>query len=339
MSAACGSCGAKIPDGHLCRSCGRQLREALADLAPGRTLLPGHAIGPAGRNQSTRWDTPAAVIVGGLADQLDTTITRQARLTTPGKRGKGDTAPTPFHEKGADIRASLRNTLTPWASWMLEITRPTVAPPRCTHRSPIGVDCRTCTVDVPLAHAARRAQWARTAAAVRAGDISAMAAYLLGRVNVIEGQEEAPALRSQVLSAVRRLERIIDREPEKMAAGECGAELDDETVCTRPLYADPAEPYVTCPACDTRWSVADRRAWLLASAENTVANAATISAALTRLDQPVTADRIYQWKTRGRLVQHGVDARGNPMYRLGDVLDLLSEAMAKAARRGTKKAS
>lgn len=339
MSASCGSCGGKVPDGHLCRSCGRQLREALADLAPGRSLLPGHAVGLAGRGRSIRWDAPSAVVVGGLAGQLDTTVTRQARLTAPGKRGKGDTGPTPFHEKGAEIRSMLRNTLGPWVAWLLEMERPTPDAPRCRHRDPVGVDCRRCAVEGAQAHAVRRARWIRAAAAVSAGDVGAMAAYLLDRVNVIEGQEEAPVLRSAVLDAVRRVERVIDREPEKVAAGECGAELPDETVCQRQLYADPTEPFVICPACETRWSVTDRRAWLLASAEDSVANAATISAALTRLDQPVTADRIYKWRERGRLVQHGADPRGAPMYRLGDVLDLLSESMAKAARRGTKKAS
>lgn len=337
-STDCASCGASSPDGYLCRTCGRQLREALADLAPGRQLLPAHAEGPAGRGVSTRWDVPSAVVVGGLAGHLDTTVARQSRIGARTKQAKGDLGPPPFNEKGAEVRALLVHTLAPWAAWMLETERPTVDAPACRHRDPIGVNCRRCAVDLVQQHAMRRARWARTAAAVTDGDVGALAAYLLERVNVIEGRDEAGRFHADILRAVRKLEQIVDQPAEMLAAGRCGAELPGGMACRRDLYADTEQPFVTCPKCRTRWPVAERRARLLASAEDALENAATIATALTRLDHPVTADRIYKWKERGRLVQHGTDRRGAPLYRLGDVVDLLAADMQKAEERRVKAA-
>lgn len=392
MSAQCGSCGGKVRDGYLCRRCARQLREALTDLAPGRSLFPGHALGPAGRGTSTRWDTPSAVVVGGLADHLETTVARLARLNAPAKRGKGDLGPVSFHEKGAEVRALLVGTLGPWAAWLLELERPAAAPPRCPHRSRVGVDCRACAVEVPVLHAMRRARWARTAAAVREGDVGAIAAYLLDRMLVVLGRDEAPRLHGDVVRVVKRVEKVIDREPDRVAVGDCGASLGledvcpecgadvdvdpdgpdevcgacgaavPETTCQRALYVDPEAAFIDCPACDARWKVADRRAWLLKAAEDSLGNAATIATALTRLEQPVTADRIYKWKERGRLKVHGREApppcrehqgigrqpqaceacrakEGAPLYRLGDVVDLLVEAARAEEARSRKRAA
>lgn len=355
----CG-CGAPVHDSYLCRICTRQLREALTDLAPGRSLLPGHAIGTAGRGTSTRWDAPSAVVVGGLAGHLDTTVARLARIGDRSSVAGGE-KPVNFHEKGAQIRTLLVGTLAPWAEALLESERPTVQPPGCRHRSTVGVDC-PCVIELAQAHTARRTRWAGTLAAVRAGNVGATATYLLRHMIVIEGDAAAPQLHAAVLDAVRRVERIIDREPERVAAGECGAELPDERLCRKALYVDPEEPFVICPACKTRWSVAERRAWLLAAAQDSLGNAATIATALTRLDQPVTPERIRKWKERGKLTPHGNEPPppcrdhqgrgrqpqsceacrakvGAPLYRLGDVVDLLTDAMSAASRRSTKQAS
>lgn len=355
----CG-CGAPVTDSYLCRACTRALREALTDLAPGRSYLPGHAIGTAGRGTTTRWDAPSAVVVGGLAGQLDTTVARLARIGDRSTVAGGE-KPVNFHEKGAEIRTLLMSTFAPWAAALLESERPTIQPPGCRHRSAIGVDC-PCVVQLAQAHTARRTRWTRTAAAIRGGDVGATASYLLSRMSVIQGDAGAPVLHAAVLEAVRRVERVIDREPERVAAGECGAELPNEILCTKVLYVDPEEAYVICPACKTRWSVAERRAWLLAAAQDSLGNAATIATALTRLDQPVTPELIRKWKERGKLIPHGNEPPppcrdhqgigrqpqsceacrskvGVPLYRLGDVVDLLTDSMAAASRRSDKRAS
>lgn len=329
-TSTCG-CGARARDGYLCRACTRQLREALADLAPGQTQLPSYATGPAGRGRSTRWDTTAGVLVGGLADHLATTVTRQARI----EPGSGGTErPLVFHEKAAEVRSLLILTLGPWARWLLEHERPQPPAP-CPHRDPVGADCRACAVDAATLQRMATARWRRTAAAVTENPAPA-AAYLLERLDTIRQQPEASQLHAAVVDVLERVTRVIDRPGELVAAGACGNELPDGALCPRALYADPAEDHVTCPACEFRWKVAERRAWLLTSAQDSLGTAATISAALTRLDQPVTVDRIYQWKRRGRLAQHGTDATGAPLYRLGDVVDLLVEAARAEQERARR---
>lgn len=139
-SSTCDSCHAPIPDGHLCARCTREIRDALTDLAPGTTQLPSYARGRAGRAATTRWDLPTAVMVGGLADHLDTTAARLHRLSPPAGAAGGE-KPPPFHEKAAALRAHLRGALAPWARHALDLERPTPHPPACRHRDPVGVDC------------------------------------------------------------------------------------------------------------------------------------------------------------------------------------------------------
>jgi hypothetical protein len=332
----CPACGTPAPDTTLCATCVRELRDALTDLAPGRPQLPTHATGPAGRRPSLRWDLPTAVHVGGLADHLQTTTARLARIGTA--TGPSAVKPPPFHEKAAAVRDHLLQALTPWARHALELHRPTPQPPACRHRDPVGVDCRPCALDAPAAHAARIARWNAATAALDRGDLAAIATQLLDDLHTLTVRDDAADLHHTVTTAVAQVERVIDRPADEWFAGDCGAEHDDGHLCDVPLYAEPGATYVTCTdragrtGCGTTWSVADRRTWLLKSAEDHLGTATLISQALTRLDQPVTADRIRKWKQRGRLTER---PEGSKLYRLGDVLDLLAaDDQAHARRHG-----
>jgi hypothetical protein len=113
--------------------------------------------------------------------------------------------------------------------------------------------------------------------------------------------------------------------------GQCDA-------CGAGLYADRAAVEHDCPTpgCGAVYAVAARIADLLERSRLVVAPVQTIVTALTSLDQPVSEDRIWQWQRRGKLVAAGYVGNGErrrPLFRLGDVVDLLSRP---DARRGPR---
>ncbi|MBO0826225.1 MAG: hypothetical protein J2P24_00445 [Streptosporangiales bacterium] len=130
------------------------------------------------------------------------------------------------------------------------------------------------------------------------------------------------------LDAVRR---VCDRPADLIYIGRCGGQRGTPTDgCAEDLYARPGAPYVKCRGCGANHDVTTRQEWLLRVLEDHLATATEIARAVSRLGEPVRADRVWQWKHRGRLSQRGVNDRRDPLFRVGDVLDLL---LAEAARR------
>jgi len=127
----------------------------------------------------------------------------------------------------------------------------------------------------------------------------------------------------EITDAVADCRRVIDRAPERWYAGpcECGADL----------YAKRRTGIVTCRECGHEYDVEARREWLLAEAEDRLANAATIARAVSWLGaEPLTSATVRKWAQRGRLLAKGHDGRG-PLYRIGDAIDLLAKESTKAS--------
>lgn len=114
--------------------------------------------------------------------------------------------------------------------------------------------------------------------------------------------------------------RAIDRSPDRQYLGQCHTRAGD-LVCHAELWARSGTRTVTCTQCETRHDVAGRQSALLAAAEDHLGTATDIANALTTLDHPITAARIRKWKQRGRLTER---PEGSKLYRLGDVIDLLT---------------
>lgn len=151
----------------------------------------------------------------------------------------------------------------------------------------------------------------------------AMAAWLLPRLGDVVALPWAVSL-LDVVRVTERATRIIDAPAERTYAGPCDH-------CGTDLYATAGRGHVECHDCGLCYDLAARRAWLLGVVDDRLATAIEIARALTSLELPVTADRIYQWKHRDRLDVRGSDRRGRPLFRVGDVVDLL---VAYAAKRG-----
>jgi hypothetical protein len=111
-------------------------------------------------------------------------------------------------------------------------------------------------------------------------------------------------------------QRIVDR-PDMLFLGICSAPEAD-------VYADAAESVSQCVRCRTVHDVAQRRAVLLAAVEDVWTTTAELSRAILWLtDQVVSPVLIRKWVNRGKLSARGVTSSGQPLYRIGDGLDIV----------------
>lgn len=142
-----------------------------------------------------------------------------------------------------------------------------------------------------------------------------MARWLLPHLPGIAAQPWA-ADTLRLVRVTTRSQHVIDAPAPRTFAGPC----DD---CGHDLYARTGKPQVTCHNCGLTYDLAARRTWLLGMVHDRLATATDVARALTSLELPCTAERIRQWKHRGRLAALGHDPLGHPLYRVGDVVDLL----------------
>lgn len=164
--------------------------------------------------------------------------------------------------------------------------------------------------------------------------VARAATYLLGNLEWLRHRPEAEEALTQLAAAGAVLVRIVDAPPPLWYAGPCWAMLDDEQ-CVEELYARTDDGTVRCPACKARHDVRERRVWLLGEADDVLAHASLIAAALTVLDRPVTSSMVRNYAARSRITAHGQDERGRPLYRVGEVRAVLAET----ARRITSVAA
>lgn len=254
-----------------------------------------------------------------LLDELETTITRQARVGSGDGGRKSAETPVPFHGRAGQLASTLQSALVTWARHVTEtrgieiqLRRPIYGPyhPLCPHE--------TC------AQIQRLTEHPEGVAAV----------WMAGHVDWLRHRQEVTEAFAELVSLHRRAHHVIDRAPDLWYCGPCD-------ICSADLYARAGATLVQCrtPQCDFRIEVADRREWLLRAAEDMLANATDLARAVTALGQTVTPERVRKWADRGRLIAKGVEAwrmtpageqTYRPTYRIGDVLNLLA---ADAERR------
>jgi hypothetical protein len=156
------------------------------------------------------------------------------------------------------------------------------------------------------------------------------ASFLLTQLEWIRHHPDATRIVEELSAAAATLRRCVDRPPTEAYAGPCWEDLEDGR-CDFELYAPEGAATVRCGGCGTTHDLGMRRRWLLAEVQDALATAATIAAGLSSLDMPVTSSMIRNYADRGRIVAHGHDQQGYPMYRVGDVVDVVLDV----ARRRT----
>lgn len=242
-----------------------------------------------------------------LAPEVETTIAKLSKFGAQLTAGSGE-RPLPFDQKAAERAESLKNTLATWARHVSEERGVPVLP-------------------LP-------------------GELGAQtAARFLGeQLNWLRHREEAPEAFADLKGAARELERLVGRPRDHWYAGTCWADLgeldehDEPLRCQQELYAPKGARTIRCRECGAEHDADGRREWLLDEARNTLAHAELIARALTALGiEKVTGSRVRNLADRGRLAVHGHDQAGRPMYRVGEVLDLIDEQARMEAERAVKR--
>jgi hypothetical protein len=157
------------------------------------------------------------------------------------------------------------------------------------------------------------------------GPALAAVQILFMHIDAIRRHPAARELLEQITDAIKQARHAIDRPQQRTYLGQC---LVDD--CTAELYARPTARDTTCPDCGATHPVAERRAWLLDRASNTIV---TVRDASTFIGE-VAGIRITQAAIRGYLHRGRITYRPgitNGM-RIGDLLDLvLNDSRPKTA--------
>lgn len=223
--------------------------------------------------------------VEDLMDELTLTLTRQDQIAER-EGGKTTEIPLPWREHAAEAAWVLHAVLLAWVRVLSKAKGDHL-------RSLIQTSDRR-----------------------RYSDTVELARWILRHEDTFRRHQDAAIAVEELVDAVRNARRAVDRPVVLVYRGRC-----DE--CAMDMYVPPQLPEVTCRGCGSTYDAAERRAWLVRKLESQLAPAAEIARGLSSLlGEQLPVDRIYQWKSRGRLFPRGVDRQGRPLYAVGDVVNL-----------------
>ncbi|WP_143267140.1 hypothetical protein [Amycolatopsis thailandensis] len=227
----------------------------------------------------------------GLLAELGITLSRQHTMTLgTGVGGHAAERPMPFHEAASEVGWVLANTISTWAREVHECN-PHLLPP--------------------------------------AGSTAGAVAWMVGLPGLLALHPAADELHDEITHVVARVRRVVDRPPDRIYAGPCDAQVEDGR-CPDHLYARPGQRRVQCGSCGTEHDVDERRNWMISyAADLRVTATVALGWARLLLDKTIPRGTWDSWVSRGRIVPHGTDGRGRPVFRFGDVRDLALAHVSK----------
>lgn len=230
-----------------------------------------------------------------LAVELELTLTRQARMGAGGKRGTEE--PLAFDARASHAGRALKNTLLGWVR-LLE------------RGPPYGPACERC--GHPSCEYVRLGRSPDD-------DLASIARWLLARDHEIVRHPAAAEGVAEITSAVRAAIRAVDRPGERTFAGRC--------VCGAALYARPGAAVVQCRDCDADPVGVERQLEKMrVEIHDQLAHPTGAAALLARLDVNAPESTIRRWAKNGRILPHGVDQKGRELYRIGDILEVITDS-------------
>ncbi len=235
--------------------------------------------------------TIALAQIPDLAEQLEITLTRQ---TSKGSGGGSET-PLPYGQPASEAAWVLRNALHGWVRILLD-----------GHTRPAGPRCESC------------GHWTCGLIAYLTepdDTIESMGAWLLKRIKSLLRQPAIEEAVDEITDAVRAAWRVVDRPADSLFAGKCAT-------CQAGLYARAGAVRVRCRECGTGYDVAAQWEAMRAQIEDQLLYSVVMGAVLRQLGVRVSDSTIRYWAQKGRIVAHGTDRSGRPIYRVGDVLDV-----------------
>lgn len=232
--------------------------------------------------------------IPALIDDLNTTLARMDKLGSSGGRRGGESA-LPFKSPASEALYVIQHTVTGWVRVLHEDTG------RHNHLLP-GSD----------------------------GFAVVCARWLLRYAHSIAMHPAAGEAVDEIASAVKKAYEVIDRAPDLLLAGLCGADLEGDKTCPEFLYAKPESQWVTCRGCGAEHSVDERRAWMMAGASDLHLPAhMCLSWVKLLMGKTIPRGTWDSWVARRRIDVGERDHVGNALYRFGDVRDLAAEWVAR----------
>lgn len=247
--------------------------------------------------------------VPALVRELEVTFARLHRLGGSGARGAE--TPVVFHVAAADAAWTLANVIGTWAASLaedrglvLDLRRQRVLTPAKYQRDPAD----------PY---------------LPPNDVASLSArWLLVNIGSVRMSEAGAELMDEIIDAVRHARHVVDRPPDLLAAGPCGAEG-----CESVLYFPAHAEIVTCRECGAEHDVEQRREWMIATASELLVSAPVALGWVRMLMGKTIPDGTWRsWLSRGRVLPHGLTLDGRPTYRFSEVRDLALEHVAKPRR-------
>lgn len=208
----CRRCERPVQDATICNLCAHDLERALGDIP-------------------------------SLVDELDTTLSRQAKFSLLNDGGRGTDTPVMFHEAASDAYWELRNTLIGWTKLHAEETLP---------KNPAsGPTCRACLhVSCSILRSRRRPLPDDT--------LAALSRHLLGRVEWFRHHELAAEMVDEIRGAAQRLAHIVDQPPGRTIPVAPCPEVTEEGPCPGEMRAflpasEDKPPVISCRECGKSW--------------------------------------------------------------------------------------
>ena len=251
-----------------------------------------------------------------LVEELNTTITKQARVYLESSGTAGIEADDPSDVDPRGLLPGLR-ALRPQPT----VTRAAAKP------LPLNVGASEAMEDL------QRTLWwwvregmdahpdVRFSGSV---DVTGLSRALLRLHGWLQGHPEGYLAVEAIAADVKSATRAIDRATERKCLGRCGNELNG-VVCEAWLYAGRNAPTVRCTTCGAEYDVDERQYGLLDLAHDRLVTTVEACAAVRTYGpdgQNITGAMVRGWSFRGRLEPKAHDAKGRPLWRLGDVVDL-----------------
>ncbi|MEU8264927.1 hypothetical protein AB0C02_30475 [Micromonospora sp. NPDC048999] len=178
--------------------------------------------------------------------------------------------------------------------------------------------------------------------------VAAAARFVDENLEWLRHSPDAGDAGEELLGATTAVRRLIENPSARWYAGTCCEPIEGNPgkLCDTELYAWPGVTWIRCPGCKTVHQTGPRIRWLLAEARDVRGTATQLATAAARLGRQCTPGQLRALAQRGRLRpltvplpegEHGPeaierDAWRRPLYRFGDVLQVLDQ-VAEQRRR------
>jgi len=162
-------------------------------------------------------------------------------------------------------------------------------------------------------------------------DLTAMARWVGAHLGSIRQDETAWETLGALQSLTRRIIRVIDRPPDMEYLGKCSALVGEEE-CPQELEAETGRQVIICRRCGAQHEVSHRRQVLVDASRDILLTIVEMRTALPELlGIPINESTLRSWKRRKRIAVAQVDWDGQELFRVGDVIDLVTNMEGKAS--------